>query len=278
MKNLLLLLLALSCPLLVQGVMFPINTATEILKCKDWGGKECNWDVQYMMDIELTDITPVIPPIPRAGYNIVPVGVHCQMGDPANNVPFSKCSFDGSWEHAPEGQMSRACKLKSLDSWELVDPYACMASGLVYGNHSGASPGAECVIFTQSGGWGSPGATTPYGRLDPLEVANSGNKYCQKPLPPDVTCDISLPSTIAHGTVPASGVSKAYIEGSVNCGTKPSIDFLGGNKLTLAPGVTTELEAVMPYQDHVIVTSTLTTVNARAGAYEASTVIVVSPY
>jgi hypothetical protein len=114
--------------------------------------------------------------------------------------------------------------------------------------------------------------------MDPDMLANSGGSFCQKPLPPGVVCDIVLPPTLDHGVVGADVHSVMALEGTVNCGVKPAITVLGGGKIQLAPGVTTELTTQLVGTDRVRLTSTLDAINAEPGDHSGSVVVIATPY
>jgi hypothetical protein len=121
---------------------------------------------------------------------------------------------------------------------------------------------------------------TPMGVIDATTAANSGNRFCVKPLPPAIKCDLQLKDTILdHGVLTSNESSDASVTGVIDCGRKPVVEFLGGADYTIAPGVNGALNAnVDTTLNKITINSRVTTVNARGGDYSASKVIIVSPW
>ncbi|HED6270795.1 TPA: hypothetical protein R5X29_001890 [Enterobacter sichuanensis] len=135
----------------------------------------------------------------------------------------------------------------------------------------------ECVLFgIMVGGI----LHTPMGAMDATTAANSGNRFCVKPLPPATKCDIQLNDTVLdHGVLTPNASSTASVSGVIECGQKPVVEFVGGADFMVAPGVNASLNAnVETTSNKIIVNSRLTTVNASGGDYSVSKVITVSPW
>jgi hypothetical protein len=120
---------------------------------------------------------------------------------------------------------------------------------------------------------------TPYGVISALSAANGGDRFCQKPLPPGVTCDIQLPNPVLdHGVMVPTARSVRKINGTVDCGANPKITFVGGGDLNIAAGIHTKLTALLTNESRLEISSDLTTTNAPAGEHQGSTILVVSPW
>ncbi|MES3574238.1 hypothetical protein [Enterobacter cloacae] len=121
---------------------------------------------------------------------------------------------------------------------------------------------------------------TPMGAMDATTAANSGNRFCVKPLPPATKCDLQLNDTILdHGVLTPNASSTASVTGVIDCGRKPVVEFVGGADYTIAPGVNGALNAnVDTTLNKITINSRVTTVNASGGDYSASKVITVSPW
>lgn len=168
------------------------------------------------------------PNAANTGTRVRTIGVHCEEGNAlTGDLPFRKCVWRPG--HSPNPVSIWYCQLESLTSWKLSSTAAenCPAVG-TWGSHSGAGPGAECVVYTNTNLAGSDLASvnTPWGMLDAGVAANSGNRYCYKPLPPNVQCELGLPAVIEHGVVQAGQSSKRDDDGYVDCGGTPKIDVL----------------------------------------------------
>ncbi|WP_342901651.1 hypothetical protein [Enterobacter cloacae] len=116
--------------------------------------------------------------------------------------------------------------------------------------------------------------------MDATTAANSGNRFCVKPLPPATKCDLQLKDTILdHGVLTPNESSSASVTGVIECGQKPVVEFVGGADFTIAPGVNAALNAnVDTTLNKITINSRVTTVNASGGNYSASKVITVSPW
>lgn len=278
MLRLLSVLYVIACcmPLPTAAVYHPTLNNPIIERCRPDNGYPCG-QADYTADgVVLTDLTPAAPPQQGAGLALQAHAIHCEWGDAASGVPFTECSWAPMTGHRPA---VRDCWLIDDRHWDLTPTSTCSATTIRWG-HSGAGAGGECVVFVQNGlpPKGTAAAATVFGLLDPTTLANSGNQFCQKPLPPSAPCDIMLPATIDHGTVGENETSAVSIDGTVSCGISPVITILGGGLLTLAPGVTAALTTTLRGGDAVTLTSTLTTASGTVGEHRASVVVIASPY
>jgi hypothetical protein len=115
--------------------------------------------------------------------------------------------------------------------------------------------------------------------INAYSAANGGDRFCQKPLPPGVACDIQLPNPLLdHGVMVPTARSVRKINGTVDCGTKPKITFVGGDELNIAAGIHTKLTALLTNESRLEISSELTTTNAAAGEHQGSTTLIVSPW
>jgi hypothetical protein len=256
------------------GVLHPELINPKIDRCANSNSNgDCSVNVFYSAEgTRLVDDVPVVPPNPKGGTRIFAIGVHCQKGSMLTGVPFSGCMYDKGPSHSP-GVTN--CELKSVDSWELTSTSTCSLRNSTCGQHTGAGPGGECIVFAQD--ISSTALRTIYGDVTAESVANAGNRFCIKPSPPDQTCTIDLPSEIDHGVINTNAESVVTINGWAECGMWAGIDFVGGSKLELAPGVTTVLTHSLYFTGSLKITSTLTAVNGAPGAHAASVVVRVSP-
>ncbi len=223
----------------------------------------------------LLDVQPVYTPYTNSSP-IEAYGVHCQSGSkyPGYERPFSSCTWDkSSGQHSPK--MTGKCQTIA-GSWRLTPDSNCSTS-YSWGNHSGAGPGGECVMF---GIYYSPATiATPMGAINATTAANSGNAFCQKPLPPNITCDISLTdSVLDHGLMTTTGSHTTSVSGEISCGEAPIVEIVGGNDISLGNGVSTKLDIKTLGSKQIVIYSNMTTVNAEAGDYIASRVVTVSPW
>lgn len=118
------------------------------------------------------------------------------------------------------------------------------------------------------------------GAMDATTAANSGNRFCVKPLPPATKCDIQLNDTVLdHGVLTLNASSSASVSGVIECGQKPVVEFVGGADFLIAPGVNASLNAnVETASNKIKINSRLTITNANGGDYSVSKVITVSPW
>lgn len=265
-----------------HAVLHPVLVDPRISSCAGGGHDSgCSGDVWYTAaGTQLVDVAEVRKPHPKGGLGLAFVGMHCTFGSSLTGKRFRECKFTRDSAHSPT--LNTSCSLKSIDSWELANPYECTAVNLSWGPHTGAGPGGECVLVVQASqsgiAWSPASAYTIYGLLSPDVVANSGSTFCQKPLPPDVLCDIALPQTLDHGEINTNSHSVVSVYGSVDCGGQPKLTIMGGGKLHLGPGLSTVVTAQMDGASRVRLTSTLDAINAESGEHSGAVVVLVSPY
>ncbi|MGQ8819238.1 hypothetical protein [Serratia sp. NA_13] len=214
------------------------------------------------------------------GYalDIVPVGVHCDKGDISRGIPYEGCMWV-PYSYVSHSPLSVGpCRLQSLEEWKLSDDSTCTTT-LSWGPHEGASAGGECVLFGQK--MSGSKFFTALGAMDATTVANAGNAFCVKALPPDVKCEINLPSEIDHGVLYSNegGFSRRFIDGVVDCGRAPVVAVVGRSNIELATGVSVKVSASMMSNTQLRVQSDMDVKSyAPAGEYSASAIISVSPY
>lgn len=276
MKYLLLFLLFTCAD--VYAIRWPSVSDVQIASCS--GGVACASLVMHSHAGTVFLDQPELVPVPNAKTKtITAYGIHCSMGStiPGFVRPFTDCSWVFSNmvsdAHAPRVY---DCLLVSTNSWELTASSTCRTD-LTWGQHTGAGPGGDCVMFGILYG---ELLYTPKGIFDALTVANSGNSFCQKPLPPATKCDLQLFDTVLnHSTMPQTGVSTANIAGIVDCGLSPVFEFIGGGDIKIAPGVDAALKfSFDKATSQINIQSRVTTENAQGGEYSSSKVIVVSPW
>ncbi|CAI1016639.1 Uncharacterised protein [Serratia marcescens] len=272
-----LMVLVQSVSVAALSAPWPFVDNPRIVSCKNhWLHGECSDQVVYGSDgVVFVDIVPVGRPDPARGTQIRAVGMHCDYGSMLTGQPFGGCRWGPpGTRHYP--WVTGKCELINTDSWELTADSTC-ATGQ-WTQHIGAGPGGECVIFTQQ----PPGITatmnTPFGVLDAETVANSGNRFCQKALPPSVQCDLDIPTIIDHHTLPQQGSDSVTVFGSIACGAKPVVEIVGGSVVVLGVGVKSRLSTNVTSATTVTMTSDLTVTNAAPGEYRGSAVVRVSPY
>lgn len=265
-----------------HAVLHPVLTNPRITECRDEVPNmntdgPCSLYVRYDWGPStMIDILPNGVPYAQLGTELVAYGMHCQRGNMLTGTPFSECTFVTDQSHAPK--LSN-CRLKNTDSWEISSDSTCDVTTINYASgHSGAGPGGECVIFAQRKIIPGGVVNSIHGILDANTVANSGNRFCQKPLPPSVECDISLPDMIDHGVIGPNSSSTITLDGTISCGSHPVVSFVPGSGIDLAPGVTTRLSSKLSSGGRIQITSDLKTNNGAPGAHRASVVVLVSPY
>ncbi|EPL9180885.1 hypothetical protein P0X99_002611 [Serratia marcescens] len=250
----------------------------EDMKIHSCANSSCGSSVVYYTSgaVNLTPVTPVIPMPTGTDTRVRAYGVHCSTGDGTASSPFRSCKWSPGSTHAPSMLSPSACTVVT-GTWNLTNPSACGVRGGTFGNHSGARPGAECVLFGISGS-SNASIQTPWGVLTAQQVANAGNLYCVKPLPPSVKCEIALENggVIDHGTVEPNSNTKRYLKMDIDCGNASHFEFVGGTDLVLGSGVQTKL-SLEYIGGSVVIGSTMHTVNANPGYYSGSRVIVVTP-
>lgn len=246
-----------------------------------WGpfGGWCSAGVFFVSDgTQFVDIPAVGRPDPSKKLNMVARGLHCIYGNRDTGEEFMGCRWTGvdETEHSPK--LLSKCELKSYDSWELTDDSTCVSKSK-WGSHTGSGPGGECIVFAQDdGSRGSPSILSIRGVLDAHMTAISGSAFCQKILPPDVICDVNLPNVIDHGVVAPTASSSAVVEGLVDCGSNPKVYFVGGDSVNVGPGIVSRLSHTIVGNRNLRVVSNMTVTNGSPGLYQASVILVVSPY
>lgn len=271
-----LLILVQSLSTAANGAAWPYVDNPRITSCASGDQGECSSNVVYASDgVVFIDIMTVGRPDPALGTRIRAVGLHCVYGNRLTGTTFRGCNWVMPFaRHNPI--VTGKCELKNTSSWELTPDSTCSTGG--WGAHGGAGPGGECVIFTQVKTTGFGSLNTPFGVLDPVTVANSGNRYCQKALPPDVRCDLDIPTTIDHQTMPQQGSDSVTVVGSISCGAKPVVEIVGGDVVVLGAGVKSRLSTNVTSATTMALTSKLTVTNAAPGEYRGAAVVRVSPY
>jgi hypothetical protein len=254
-----------------QAIPFPTMTHVEITSCKNSPLGECTDSVYYAGTSEILEMgTPVTLPTSKL---VRAVGVHCARGDKSKGIPYSLCS----WVIGGHAPRTTDCTLKSLSSWELTPTSTC-STAPTWGTHSGAAPGGECVMFGNFS-TGDVMLLTPYGHHTAESVANGGNRFCIKPLPPGTACDVVLPPIIDHGSMVTGTRDTKYIDGKVDCGQSTVVNVVGSPNITLAPGVSTKISTSMSTATDLRIQSDMNVeASALSGDYSASVIIAVSPY
>ncbi|AXK22906.1 Putative membrane protein [Serratia marcescens] len=261
------------------AIPWPILLDPKIDRCSGPVSNPCSSSVSYTVaGVIMTDVLPVGPSNPgNTGKRVYPVGVHCQTGNAlVGKLPFGTCTWRNDLAHRP--QLLGKCELRDPNSWVLTSDSDCSVQS-AWSGHSGAGPGGECVVFTNSTSVVGGGVVnTPWGGLTAMQAANSGNRFCSKPLPPNVTCELDLPNIIDHGEIRAGDSSKRVDEGQINCGLTPKIEVLvNGDRDTEGVRISTTPLIVNPTT--VRITTEITVSNsAVAGEHSATYVFVASPY
>lgn len=257
-----------------QALRWPGLSDPIITECAN----QCRQSVYYKHNGTVFLEQPELIKPPSVSFiTIQAYGIHCEYGSnlPGFESPFTNCRWDTQSRdtHAP---VTYNCTRVSTTSWDLSTSSTC-GTNLNWGGHSGAGPGGECVLFgIMVGGI----LHTPMGVMDARTAANSGNRFCVKPLPPATKCDLQLNDTILdHGVLTPNGSSTASVTGIIDCGQKPVVEFVGGADFIIAPGINAALNAnVDTTSNKISVNSRLTTTNAIGGDYSVSKVITVSPW
>ncbi len=254
---------------------WPVVLNSVITSCDDGPVYPCSKNV-YFAGYTTWMSVPASAVPPYNGMEVYPWVIACQQGDRESG--FSGCVWTRS--HGP-GRIS-LCRLHSPGSWQLEWGSHCTIT-TSWGPSGGSGSGGSCVVFGMTyydSQFDQTYITTPMGTLGANQVANGGNRYCIKPLPPSVKCELNLGSgTVDHGIVMPSSTTVRSITGSVDCGENPSITFFGmGDNLDLGAGVKARLAAVMVNSKTINISSTLTTSGAEPRSYQASTILVVSPW
>ncbi|MEI9743862.1 MULTISPECIES: hypothetical protein [Enterobacter cloacae complex] len=258
-----------------HAIRWPSLSEPIISSCNTNSG--CNNPVYYKHSGTVFLEQPeLIKPPNAASQTIRAYGVHCNHGSrlPGYEQPFSGCHWDPrAGRHAPS---TSNCTIDSIERWDLTYNSTC-TTGLTWGEHGGAGPGGECVLFGILVG---ELLHTPMGIVEATTAANSGNRFCVKPLPPATKCELRMNDTIlGHGVLAPNGSSTSSVTGVIECGQKPVVEFVGGADFMIAPGVNAALNASVDASTNMItINSKVATVNARGGNYSVSKVITVSPW
>ena len=275
MRIFLLTLLLLVHALPAYAILWPTLPDLTITSCGGPSSYPCSLDVYYSPGtVSFVDV-PNNVPINDEQTEVYAYGVHCGGG--GLGKPFTNCRWYRDTSHRPI-QSGKCVRAKS-DSWELTADSTCAVNPGIIGDHFGAPAGAECVVFGKAEKIPPFGILTPWGELTAMQVANSGSTYCVKPLPPNTTCELSVPGNgiIDHGTVSPNEVSERTITLTTDCGSSPKLSFMGDNVVSLGTGVTAEITTAYLGSNLFGLTSTLRTVNAAGGDYRASFIVIVSP-
>lgn len=261
-----------------QAIRWPSLSDPEITFCSDQNSG-CSNNVLYKHGGTVFLEQPeLIKPPNVTSMNIKAYGIHCASGSklPGYERPFHGCRWDTNPESKSHAPKTYNCMRASLSRWDLSTSSTC-ATDLTWGAHIGAGPGGECVLFGIIVG---NILHTPMGAMDATTAANSGNRFCVKPLPPATKCDIQLNDTVLdHGVLTPNASSTASVSGVIQCGKKPVVEFVGGADFMVAPGINASLNAkVNTTSNQIIISSRLTTSNAKGGDYNVSKVITVSPW
>lgn len=262
-------------------VLWPVVPYIEFTHCFDGSEGRCSASADYKAGPTQFAIQhETANPVPGSLTNILAYGVHCAEGSKSGEFRYCEWKLPGD-AHSPA--KTTTCRLVSNKSWELTGNSTCMFTTPYYGTHAGAAAGSECIIFGLNNGTGvRPLAIqTPQGYLTALQVANAGDTYCLKPLPPDAPCDLVIidDGVLDHGIVAPDSTSKRSIDLYMNCGDSPkfSLQGINGNKVTLGTGVTANITTSLVNKNQATLTSVLTTTNAQPGNYRATFVLIVSP-
>lgn len=258
---------------------WPILQDTKITSCLGDPWNPCSRTVAYSTSgVVMTEVNAVGPANPGGtGIMVIPVGVHCNKGNAmVGDKTFSECRWSAGGSHSP--RLFGKCELRDPNSWELTSDSTCVVDTSWYG-HSGAGPGGECVVFTNTSNVYSGSAlNTPWGILTAMQAANSGNRFCSKPLPPSVKCELNLPNTLDLGAIRAGDTAKRVDEGQVDCGLTPKIEVLVNGDRDIG-GVRISTTPLVVNPTTVRITSEITVSNsAVAGEHSATYVFVASPY
>lgn len=276
MKVIFLTVLLCCVPTLALGevVRWPIITDLRISSCENYGSGYCNAKVYYeSTGTMMVEIQPTTWPENNGVRQISPWGIHCDAGDREANIPFRNCWWLNETDHRPV--LTSFCWLENTSSWKLTPDSRC-ETALHWGYHQGAGPGGECVLFGQP--ISRTQLRTPMGILNAVDVANSGNAYCKKALPPDVSCEINGPQVINHGVVQAGESSKRDDYWDVDCGGTPKAEtIINGDLNRQGVRITASLSVDSPKR--LLLRSEVDIgPSAEGGEYSATYVFVVSPY
>lgn len=252
-----------------HATLWPVVTEVRILDCKPFNGHPCG---SYALSGTAAILEQGTLPPTRHAYMAAPgwYGVHCDKGDKDNG--FSICGWNYQ-NHGPT--YARFCVWADTWSgtWDL-SPSCTTPATWAWSRHSGAAPGGECSVF----GVRRAGLLiTPWGELDPTQVANSGSAHCVKPGLPTIPCMVGTPGDLDHGSIDTNTVHTTSQDVVVSCGERPTIQVVGGPNVELSPGVTSQIHAGMTSPTTLRVESRLTNTGGTPGRYSVSKIIVVAP-
>lgn len=259
-----------------SAVPWPLVTNEKIVSCRDgYYAGPCSQDVKIAGTIGLIDVKPVIQATSAMRASAQWFAIHCQYGSAmTGDLPFRDCKWvTGINEHMPNinGDVI-------IDkNWNVLEGNHYTGDFITHGKgHYGAGPGAECRSF---GVWaGSELLRTPFGILSATTIANSGNTYCVKAIPPDYQCDLVIPNEIFH-TISGPGVDEITVHGTADCGKNPQISIVGGGDTVFAPGLTGTLKVNLDQSGSLVsLTSIVTNTGSEPGEYSGNQVIIVSPW
>ncbi|MFI8416182.1 hypothetical protein ACQKDS_06945 [Serratia sp. NPDC078593] len=257
------------------GGRWPALSDLMILSCKN---TTCDRGVEYLPGpVVFTDIASSY--VSQAlTTEIIPYGIHCLYG--SLDSFFAQCKWYNDTAHKP--QLLGKCQTTTAEGWELTPDSGCEVSANSYGVHNGAKPGGECVVFGKRQAASESfilSIDTPWGFLSADTVANSGRTYCIKAeSPPSLQCNIDTTSAIIdHGTITNNSVDERQITANLRCGVNPTVRVFGPSTIKLGEGVTSEITVTRVNDTQANIVSTLRTVNAEAGDYQGSFVVVISP-
>lgn len=199
-------------------------------------------------------------------------GIHCGAGNKTSG--FRDCRWEAD-SHGP--RMFCRFVREYSDDWELRPECNMPPATWSWSGHAGADVGGECAVFGTGSNFVRGPLNTPWGMLDPKQVANSGSAHCVKAADPIIPCLIGQIAAMDHGEQMGSGKHTITADIPVDCGTKPVIDIVNGPDLVLGPGVNTQISAAMVSQGVLRVESRLTTSLATPGSYSGSKILVLSP-
>ncbi len=260
-------------------VLWPTIPHIEIVSCKDGDNGPCSTQVMY--EASPTQFVRLPENVGPTGQylKVIAYGVHCRAGSKPGQFNYCQWLPQGGYGHSPT--QTSECRLSSPTSWKLTENSTCMVSSKRYGAHTGAGPGSECVVFGLDSYPVPAAIQTPIGPLTAAQVANGGDTYCIKPLPPAARCDLVIidDGVLDHGIVAPDSTSKRSTTLYMNCGDSPkfSLQGINGNKVTLGTGVTANITTSIVNKSQATLTSVLTTTNAQPGNYRATFVLIVSP-
>lgn len=259
-------------PNISEAVQIPMVTEYRVTNCRANPSGPCGI-ADFVGTAALIDIGE--PPQRRLAWTRGRFyGIHCKSGskrwgfqnctwEPNSHGPSHQCAFVNKWGH--DWELQPGCKVPPA-SWS-------------WNGHNGADVGGECAVFGAEDPVGPiyRPLNTPWGNLDPTQVANSGSAHCVKADDPVIPCMVGQIAEMDHGEQWGSGSHTVVADVPVDCGSKPVIEIVNGPELVLGAGVSTQISAVMVSQGVIRVESRLTTALATPGSYSGSKILVISP-